>query len=199
MADEPLVFVDVDTQADFMLPGGALYVPGAERLVPKLARLMAWAREREIPMLSTADAHQPDDPEFKIWPPHCVLGTPGQKRISETQWKGAVTIPSRPNAFMSPSRWVGQFIIEKPTYDPQDNPNFDAVLRSLGRRRAVIFGVATEYCVRASALALSRRGFPVDLVLDAIHPITEAGGRKALQEMTAAGARLVTTDEVCKV
>lgn len=197
MGGEPLVLVDVDTQVDFMRPEGKLYVPAAERLVPNLVRLMAYAREREIPVLSTADAHQPDDPEFKIWPPHCVVGTLGQRRIPETQWPGAVTIASRPNAFTVPARWVGQFIIEKPTYDPQDNPNFDDVLRALGQRRAVLFGVATEYCVRSATLALRRRGYPVDLVVDAIQPITEAGGRKALEEMTAAGVRLTTTADVC--
>jgi nicotinamidase/pyrazinamidase len=61
----------------------------------------------------------------------------------------------------------------------------------------VVFGVATEYCVRADALALRERGFPVDLVVDAIKPITEAGGRKAIEEMQAAGVRLVKTAEVC--
>jgi len=195
---EPLVFFDVDTQVDFMVPTGRLYVPGAERIVPNLVRLMNWAREHEIPVLSSADAHAPDDPEFRIWPPHCVIGSPGQRRIPETQFADAVIIPSRPGAFTPPACWIGQFIIEKPTYDTQDNPNFDDVLRALGRRRAVVFGVAMEYCVRADALTLRRHGFPVDLVVDAIKPITEEGGHKALAEMTAAGVRLVTTDDVCE-
>lgn len=195
---EPLVFVDVDTQVDFMVPTGRLYIPGAERLVPNLARLMNWAREHEIPVLSSADAHLPDDPEFKIWPPHCVVGTAGQRRIQETQFAEAVIIPSRPHAFTPPERWVGQFIIEKSTYDPQDNPNFNEVLGVLGPRHAVVFGVATEFCVRASALALLRHGLPVDLVVDAIEAINEEGGRQALEEMTAAGVRLVTTEDVSK-
>jgi len=195
---EPLVFVDVDTQVDFMLPTGRLHVPGAERLVPNLARLMNWAREHEIPVLSSADAHLPDDPEFKIWPPHCVAGTAGQRRIQETQFAEAVIIPRRPHAFTPPERWVGQFIIEKSTYDPQDNPNFHEVLRALGPRHAIVFGVATEFCIRASALALLRHGLPVDLVVDAIEAISEEGGRQALDEMTAAGIRLVTAEETCK-
>jgi nicotinamidase/pyrazinamidase len=60
----------------------------------------------------------------------------------------------------------------------------------------VVFGVATEFCVRASALALLRHGFPVNLVVDAIEAITEDGGRQALEEMTAAGVRLITTEDV---
>ncbi|MFZ0962257.1 MAG: isochorismatase family cysteine hydrolase [Terriglobia bacterium] len=195
---EPLVFFDVDTQVDFMRPEGRLYVPGAEEIVPNLERLMNWARENGAPVISTADAHSPDDPEFKTWPPHCVIGTPGQRLIPETRFSAPVVIPSRPGAFQPPARWVGQFIVEKPTYSPEDNPNFDDLLRALGPRHAVVFGVATEFCVRAAALALCRHGFQVDVVADAIKAITVEGSRKALEEMAAAGVRRVTTAEICR-
>jgi len=195
--NEPLVFFDVDTQGDFMRPTGRLYVPGAEDLVPNLKRLMDWARTHEVPVISSADAHQPDNPEFKIWPPHCVIGTAGQQRIPETLFPAPVVIPCRPGAFQPPARWVGQFIVEKPTYSARDNPNFDAILTALGKRRAVVFGVATEYCVRADALELARRGLRVEVVTDAIKPITEEGGRRALEEMAAAGIRMTTTADVC--
>jgi nicotinamidase/pyrazinamidase len=197
VAREHLVFFDVDTQVDFMRPTGRLYVPGAEQIVPNLDRLMKWARENEVPVISSADAHLPDDPEFKKWPPHCVIGTPGQQRIPETQFPDSVVIPCRAGAFQPPARWVGQFIVEKPTYSVQDNPNFAAMLNALDSRRVVIFGVATEFCVRAATLALCQEGFKVDVATDAVRPITEEGGRKALEEMAAAGARMVTTEEVC--
>ena len=195
--DEPLVFFDIDTQVDFMLPHGKLYVLGAEEIIPNLVRLMAFARQHDIPVISSADAHAPDDPEFKIWPPHCVIGTPGQRRIPETQFPDAMVVPGRAGAFTPPAKWPGQTIIEKATYDTADNPNFDAILRALAPRRCLVFGVATEYCVRADALALRERGFPVDLVVDAIRAITEEGGREAIEEMRAVGVRLVKTAEVC--
>ena len=75
--NEPLVFFDVDTQVDFILPTGALYVPGAEQIVPNLKKLMDYARANRIPVLSSADAHPPDDKSFAQWPPHCVVGTEG--------------------------------------------------------------------------------------------------------------------------
>ena len=53
------------------------YVPGAETIIPNLKRLMTYAGENRIPVLSSADAHQPDDPSFVRWPPHCVVGTTG--------------------------------------------------------------------------------------------------------------------------
>lgn len=194
---EQLVFFDIDTQVDFMLPEGKLYVPGAEQIVPNLVRLMSYAREHGVPVISSADAHAPDDPEFAIWPPHCVIGTPGQRRIPETMFADAVVVPSQPGAFVAPAKWPSQIIIEKAAYDTAANPNFDAVLRALGPRRAVVFGVATEFCVRADVLSLRERGFPVDLVMDAIKPITAEGGRKAIEEMTAAGSRLVNMADVC--
>lgn len=195
--DEPLVFLDVDTQVDFMLSTGSLYVPGAEGIIPNLKKLMRYAQEHGIPVLSSADAHPPDDPSFAQWPPHCVVGTPGQRRIPETQLPSATVIPNQAGAFVAPHEWSGQTIIEKTEYDVSTNPNFEAILRLLGCPRFVVFGLATEYCVRGAALALRERKLPVDLVVDAIKPITEEGGRKAVEEMVAAGVRLVKTADVC--
>ena len=194
-----VVFLDVDTQVDFMKPTGALYVPGAEGIVPNLARLAEYARERRVAWISSADAHPPDDPSFAQWPAHCVVGTSGQRRIPETTWPSAVIVPNRPEAFHPPPDWDRQFVLEmeKQDYSVAANPNFDAVLAALGPSRFVVFGVATDYCVKESALALRRLQLPVDLVVDAIRAITEDGGRRAIEEMLAAGVRLVTTDEVC--
>jgi nicotinamidase/pyrazinamidase len=195
--DERWVFLDVDTQEDFMLPSGSLYVPGAEGIVPNLKALMDYARAQGIPVLSSADAHPPDDPSFAQWPAHCVVGTPGQRRIPETMFPKATVIPNRPGAFLPPGEWTGQTIVEKQEYDVSTNVNFEDILASLGPRRWVVFGVATEYCVCSSALALRRRNLRVDLVVDAIRPITEEGGRKALEEMAGAGVQLVDPGKVC--
>jgi nicotinamidase/pyrazinamidase len=193
-----LVFLDVDTQVDFMLPSGRLYVPHAEEIIPNLAELMSWARDHRIPIISSADTHAPDDPEFAQWPPHCVVGTPGQRRIPETLFPDAVLVENRPGAFQAPQEWVGQIIVEKRVYDFTTNVNTDPILASLGQAHFVVFGVATEYCVLSGVLALRRRNLPVAVVQDAIRPISEEGGRKAIEEMVAAGAQLVTTAEICR-
>lgn len=192
-----LVFVDVDTQVDFMLPAGKLYVPHAEEIIPNLRELMLWARARKVPIVSTSDAHAPDDSEFAKWPPHCVAGTPGQRHIPETLFPDAVVVENRPGAFHMPPGWVGQIIVEKRVYDFTTNVNIEAILASLGQPSFVVFGVATDYCVLSSVLALRKRNIPVAVVQDAIKAISEEGGRKAIEEMAAAGARLVTTAEVC--
>ena len=70
-----LVFFDVDTQNDFLYVAGALYVPGAESIVPRVAALNRYAAGAGIPLISTVDAHTENDPEFRDWPPHCVRGS----------------------------------------------------------------------------------------------------------------------------
>ncbi len=194
----PSVFVDVDTQVDFMLPSGALYVPKAEEIIPNLEKLTAHARRYGIPVLSSVDAHPLNDPSFSQWPPHCVIGTPGQRKILETSFNSAIVIGNRPGALgKPPAKWTGQWIMEKTDYDLSSNPNFDTILESLGQQRFVVYGLATEYCVRGAALALRKRERPVDLVQDAIRGIKPEGERRAIEEMVAAGVRLVTTDQVC--
>src|SRR5690348_18513736 len=72
-----VVFWEVDTQADFMLPGGKLYVPGAEKRIPQMKRLVEAARAGKVFLVSSTDQHAPDDPEFQRFPAHCVRGTSG--------------------------------------------------------------------------------------------------------------------------
>ena len=80
-----VVLWEVDTQADFMLPGGNLYVPGAEKLLPKIQKLTDAARKSHAFLVSHGCFHSPDDPEFQTFPPHCVKGTKGQRVC----WRGA--------------------------------------------------------------------------------------------------------------
>ena len=191
------VFVDIDTQVDFMLPHGELYVPQAEQIIPNLRRLMGWAQNHAHLVLSSADAHPPDDPSFQEWPPHCVVGTPGQKRIPETELPSSWIIPNRPNYYSRlPSPLPGQIVLEKVEYDIASNPNFAALLNDLGSRDYLLFGVATDFCVVAAGLALRRRARRVRLVTDAIQAITAEGRARAFQQMMQAGVTLTTTDEI---
>ena len=88
-----IVFIDVDTQIDFMLPAGALYVPGAEHVIPAVAALNRFAVTRAYRLLSTMDAHAEDDPEFRNWPAHCVAGTLGQRKPASTVMDRVKVLP----------------------------------------------------------------------------------------------------------
>ena len=110
-----MILIDEDTQIDFMVPAGALYVPGAEQLIPVLARVFEGVRERGIPVISSVDAHGENDPEFADWPPHCVAGTLGQQKIPTTLFKERAIVPNKPGVELP--QGVPQVIVEKQTLD----------------------------------------------------------------------------------
>lgn len=184
-----------------MRPGGKLHVPGAEKLLPNMKRLTDAARQGHVFLVSDACMHAPDDEEFKQWPPHCVRGTPGAAIVPETLAQTFFTIPNRP-AVKVPRDLskVQQVILEKQTLDVFDNPNTEIVLQRLRSftnpdAEFVVFGVVTEYCVRLAAKGLLERKRRVALVSDAIETLKPADGQKALDELSALGARTITTDQ----
>jgi nicotinamidase/pyrazinamidase len=193
-----VVFFDVDTQFDFMMPGGKLYAAGAEKLIPNIGRLMNFAREHRIPVISSADAHVPDDPEFRQFPPHCVKGTPGQAKLALTLLPGRRTIAPEGEPLPPPEEIARhpQWIVEKRALDVFSNPSAAPLVKCLAARRYVVFGVATDYCVKLAALGLLRLGCRVSVVTDAIQGIDPAASKAALQEMQDAGAELVETKAV---
>lgn len=201
MVSRSVIFWDVDTQADFMLPGGKLYVPGAERLIPNLKRLTDAGRENRVFIIGDACVHTADDPEFQQFPPHCVKGTPGAEIIPETRADRIFVVPNRRGAPIPQDLSVyQQVILEKQTLNVFDNPNTPILLERVARftdpdAEIFVFGVVTEYCVRLAAKGLLERGRRVALVQDAIETLKREDGPKAIAELTAAGARLVTTED----
>lgn len=198
MARNRFVFVDVDTQADFMLPGGKLYVPGSEALLPTLRLLTGFAAKNDLPILTSTDAHATDDAEFRDWPPHCVRQTAGQLKVPETLFPNYLVVPQERQTPLSDAELVRyhQWILEKDDLDLFTNPQADDLVKRLDAEQYVVYGVATEYCVRLAALGLRKRGCPVVLLTDAIRGIEEEGVSKTLQEVQAAGVVLATTQEI---
>src|SRR5689334_13579576 len=85
-------YIDVDTQLDFVFPSGALYVPGAEKILSRVGVLNREAVAKGHLLISTVDLHSEDDPEFRSWPRHCVAGNFGQRKAEQTLVDGAVVI-----------------------------------------------------------------------------------------------------------
>src|SRR6266853_1789055 len=169
MVSRSVIFWDVDTQADFMLSGGKLYVPGAGKLIPNLKRLTDAARQGRVFIIGDACTHAPDDPEFERFPPHCIRGTPGAELIPETRAENILVVPNLLGAAIPANlSEFQQVILEKQTLDVFDNPNTEKVLE---------------------------RGRRVALVRDAIETLNAEDGRKTIEELTSLGARLVTTQQ----
>jgi nicotinamidase/pyrazinamidase len=190
------VFVDVDTQLDFMVVSGALYVPLAERLAPTLVRLNGFALERGIPLLSTMDAHAENDAEFGRWPHHCVAGTLGQRKIGGTVGAGAVTLGTGRGQTIPAA--APQVLLEKQANDCFTNPNLLPLLMALDAERFVVYGVVTEICVQCAAFGLLKLGKRVELVTDAVQHLATGARDRMFRDFSSGGGRLVTAADVCR-
>ncbi|HEX7358960.1 MAG TPA: cysteine hydrolase family protein [Bryobacteraceae bacterium] len=190
------VFVDVDTQLDFLFPAGALYVPGAEKLVASLKQLTEFAARNRIPVVSTADAHTEDDAEFQSWKPHCVAGTAGQQKTAATLVNGRVTLPTTPRALDAIPREAPQIIVEKQQLDCFTNRHLRPLLEMLAAERYVVYGVVTELCVRCAAFGLLETGARVELVTDAIETLNPQTGKDTINRFREQGGVITTVAEV---
>lgn len=205
MVSRSVIFWEVDTQVDFIQPGGRLYVPGADKLIPNLSLLTNAARQDRVFVVGDMCVHAPDDPEFRQFPPHCVFGTPGAEMIPESRADRILFIPNRAGAAIPDDlSSYQQAILEKQTLDVFDNPNTPIVLERVARftdqdAEIFVYGVVTEYCVRLVAGGLLERGRHVALVRDAIETLKPKDGVNALNELTRLGARLVTTHQALAV
>ena len=197
MASRNVVFWEVDTQADFMLPGGKLYVPGAERLLPNIRRLTDAARQGRVFLVSHGCFHTKEDPEFKTFPPHCIKGTPGSAYVPEALTDKVVTVANEPTASLpSDLTQYQQILLEKQTLDIFESRHADELVKRLGENAEfVVFGVVTEYCVRFAAKGLLDRGRRVSVVKDAIETLKAEDGDRAVAELKALGARFISTDQ----
>lgn len=194
----PLIFVDVDTQRDFLEPTGALYVPGSEAIVPNLKRLTDFARSRRIPILATACAHTRDEPDPEPFPPHCLIGTAGQERIPATAWTGLGGQVLGLDQVGDLETLPPHLTLHKNRYDVFTQKSADAVIARYQAitPRFVVYGMATDYCVKAVVDGLLDRGQSVALVIDAIEAIDRAAADALLAGWEARGVTLTRTDAV---
>jgi nicotinamidase/pyrazinamidase len=204
-----LVFWDVDTLYDFMRPDGKLYVPGSEEILPALEALTAFAHAHRIPIVASADNHDPADaeiseaPDWKTtFPPHCMRGTAGQLKIAETALVDPLVIEPDPEDAEALGRQIrahrGDFLLNKHTLDVFSNANVSTLLAVLAPEAIVVYGVATDFCDRYTVEGLLRHrpGVELFLVTDAIRAIYPEDGARLVAQWEERGVRLVTSAEV---
>ncbi|RUL86950.1 cysteine hydrolase family protein [Tautonia sociabilis] len=200
MPDGALVFVDIDTQRDFLAPGGSLYLADSPRIRPNLARLTTFARDHDIPVLATACAHEPDEPDPEPFPPHCLVDSKGAERIEETRWPGSLVLA--PDGTFEPphggKKTPAHLTLQKRRYDLFSHPEADRVVAfyAHGEPTFVVYGVAVDYCVGCAVRGLRERGHRVAIVTDAIAAVDPEAMPKLLEEFDAMGVERTTTDAV---
>jgi nicotinamidase/pyrazinamidase len=199
MLGGPLVFVDVDTQRDFLEPTGALYVAGGDEIIPNLARLSEFARRHGVPVLATACSHHLDDPELLRFPPHCMAGTPGQERIAATDEPGSVILAIDNRSSDELPRHLTVHKRETNLFSREDADNLIArYRRSVPEPLFAVYGVCTDICVRDVVEGLLERGCRVAIVVDAVRALDAAAEAGLLTDFARRGALLTVTDVVCR-
>lgn len=197
MISRDFIFWEVDVQRDFMLPGGRLYVLGAEKLLPNIRRLTDAARQGRVFLVSHGCFHPPNDPEFNTFPPHCVKGTPGSELVPEALTEKVLRVANETSAKL-PEDWskYQQVLLEKQTLNVFESRHAHELVQRLGNQAEfVVFGVVTEYCVSFAVKGLLERGRRVAVVQDAIETLKRDDGEKTVAEWKQLGARLTTTDQ----
>ena len=196
---------DVDTQVDFIEPGGKLYFDGAEEAKPAMALLVEAARATQTVHVASTDQHELSDPEISeepdyqsTWPPHCLLGTRGAEKIAETKQLDPLPLPLLPVPAAILRRVLEgrrEILIPKKHYDPFTNPNTETLLDALDPDEILLFGVATEICDDATVRALLSRGRRITFVEDAARGVDEANAAACVAAWRELGVRTTTADE----
>jgi nicotinamidase/pyrazinamidase len=196
---------DVDTQVDFIEPGGKLYFAGAEEAKPAMARLVGAARSAGVVHVASTDQHELSDPEISeepdfesTWPPHCLLGTPGAEKIPDTKQIDPLPLPLVPVPAAILRRLLEgrhEILVPKKHYDPFTNPNTETLLDVLDPDKILLFGVATDICDDVAVRALLRRGRRVTFVEDAARGLDESRAAACIAAWRKQGVRTTTAEE----
>ena len=199
-----MILWDVDTQVDFMLPDGKLYVPGAEHTAPAMKRLVEAVRAKGLVHVASADDHEltddeiSDEPDFtRTYPPHCLRGTRGARKIAETEQQDPVpiTLTTFPDRYLEGR----EFLLLKKSFDVFTNPNTDRLLEKLDPDEIVLFGVATDVCDDAAIRGFLERGRKVRFVQDAARGLDESRVTACTASWREAGVEFTAVDEVLSV
>ena len=192
--DPATALVVVDLQNDFADPAGGLPVAGGEAVVPIVDGELARATAARAVVVFTQDWHPEVTPHFAkdggTWPVHCVADTwgaalhPGVSVPADARWirKGA-----------GGEDGYSGFTVRDPVTAATSATGLEGLLRDAGVERVVVVGLATDYCVKATALDAATLGFETVLLTDAIAAVDLApgDGDRAIEEMRAAGVRIV--------
>ena len=196
-----MILWDVDTQVDFVLPHGKLYVPGAEEAAPAMKQLVEAARAAGVVHVASADDHEltdeeiSEEPDFQTtYPPHCLRGTRGARKIDETEQEDPVpiTLETLPKRYLAGR----EFLLLKKNFDVFTNPNTERLLEWLDPDEIVVFGVATDVCDDAAIRGFLDRGRKVRFVEDAARGLDETRVTKCTSAWRERGVEFTTAEVV---
>jgi nicotinamidase/pyrazinamidase len=189
--DTALIIVDV--QNDFADPAGGLAVPGGASVIPVINGEIAMAQSAHALVVATQDWHPESTPHFAkdggIWPVHCVADTWGAELHPDMALPGDAP---RVRKGVNGEDGYSGFTMRDPTSGETLPTELESMLRDRAITRVVVVGLATDYCVKATALDARRLGFDTFVLADAIAAVDlqPGDGGRARDEMRAAGIGL---------
>jgi len=160
---------------------------------------MAWARRRNIPIISTCEVHPNNSNDNGVG--YCIDGTNGQQKIRYTLLKNRVTFAADGNTDLPTDllQRYRQIILHKRCVDPFEEPRIERLLSEVKADEFILIGTCTEGAVKAMALGLLQRGKRVRIVVDALGLHNKKDAKLALRKMEAKGAKLVETKRLAGV
>lgn len=193
------VLIDINTQRDFFLAGGKACIRNHRRVLAHIRRVMAWARSRGIPVISTCEIYPNSNNNCSNT--FCTEGTEGQKKIRYTLLNNRISFAADGNTDLPRDmlRRYHQVILNKRCVDPFDEPRIDRLLSEIQAGEFILIGATTEGAVRAAALGLLQRGKRVSVVIDAVGAHDNKEAKMSLRKMEAKGAKLIETVKLAGV
>jgi len=187
------ILIDISTQRDFFLAGGNACVRNHRRVLAHVRRIMAWARYRNIPIVSICEVYSNNDSLGTA--NHRPEGTDGQKKIPYTLLSNRVSFPADDSTDLPGDilRRYRQIILHKRCVDPFDEPRIERLLSEVRAKEFFLIGASAEGSVKATALGLLQRGRKVSVVTDAVGSHNKREAKLAFRKMKAKGAKLVET------
>jgi nicotinamidase-related amidase len=190
------ILVDINTQRDFLLADGTACIRNHRRVLSNVRRMMAWARNRNIQIISTCEVHSNNNGGNGAH--YCIDGTEGQKKIRYTLRSNRVSFAAENNTDLPADllRRYRQIIFHKRCVDPFDEPRIERLLSEVRADNFVLIGATAEGAVKATALGLLQRGKKVSVVVDAVGTLDRREAELAFRKMKAKGAKLVETKRI---
>jgi nicotinamidase/pyrazinamidase len=188
-----VALIVVDVQNDFADPAGGLSVAGGEAVIPIINREASLARSNGALVVYTQDWHPEHTPHFAkdggIWPDHCIRDTWGAALHPSLDVPDDAAIVRKGS---NGEDGYSGFTMRDPQTGATIQTNLDGLLRAHGVDDVVVTGLATDYCVKATALDAARLGYSTTLLTDAVAAVNlqEGDGQAAMDEMAGAGVRL---------
>ena len=187
------ILIDINTQRDFFLAGGNACIRNHRRVLACVRRTMAWARSRNIPIISTCEVYPDNNGGNAVG--YCIDGTDGQKKIRYTLLSNRMSFAADGSTDLPADllRGYRQIILHKRCVDPFDEPRIERLLSEVRADEFILIGASAEGAVKATALGLLQRGKRVSVVVDAVGSRDKREAKLALRKMEAKGARLIKT------